>query len=308
MGNLNRVVYLTQEDYDTLRAEGSVTKNGKTLTFNQNDLYVTSSTSVVPLSNSAANWAVNTTFYPKEGEIIIYEADANNPIPRIKIGDGAHLVKDLPFATAIYLDATQNNSGLMSATDKTKLDGLPGEAAVPSSVAIVANSNTHAAITSRQYVYVRGHSTLAEGLYQATANIAQNAALSTSNLTAVSGGGLNALNSNITVTSVKSQVTFNLSDDRARSRINKIGKMVVAQLQIGDWSTGTGDIVTLPSSLSPTAPCGIYINIFNITTGGYMGEARVHINPGDTVLKYYNCTGTFNTNSVAVFELIWFVA
>lgn len=62
-------------------------------------------------------------------------------------------------------------------------------------MAILANNNTHTAIASGQYVYVRGHSTLTEGLYKATAAVAANGTLSTSNLTAVSNGGLNALNS-----------------------------------------------------------------------------------------------------------------
>lgn len=66
-----------------------------------------------------------------------------------------------------------------------------------SGIAIMTNNNTHSAITSGQFVYVRNHGTLSEGLYQATANIAQNGTLSSSNLTAVSGGGLNALNSAI---------------------------------------------------------------------------------------------------------------
>lgn len=68
----------------------------------------------------------------------------------------------------------------------------------PESIAIVANGNTHGAITSGQYVYVRGHATLEEGLYTATAAIAANSTLSTSNLTAVSGGGLNDVRSRIT--------------------------------------------------------------------------------------------------------------
>ena len=66
-------------------------------------------------------------------------------------------------------------------------------------IAIVANNNTHAAITAGQYVYVHGHGTLAEGLYKANSNIAANATLTSSNLTADSSGGLNALNSNILV-------------------------------------------------------------------------------------------------------------
>lgn len=60
-------------------------------------------------------------------------------------------------------------------------------------LAIISKANTHDAISSGQYVYVHGHGTLAEGLYTAKSNIAANATLSTSNLSAVTGGGLNAL-------------------------------------------------------------------------------------------------------------------
>ena len=62
-------------------------------------------------------------------------------------------------------------------------------------IAIVANNNTHAAITAGQFVYVHGHGSLAEGLYTAKSNIAANATLSTSNLQADGSGGLNVLNS-----------------------------------------------------------------------------------------------------------------
>jgi len=72
-----------------------------------------------------------------------------------------------------------------------KLDGTAG--GTMNAIAIVANGNTHMAVLSGQCVYVRGHASLAEGLYVATAAIPANGTLSTSNLTAVSGGGLNML-------------------------------------------------------------------------------------------------------------------
>ena len=64
-------------------------------------------------------------------------------------------------------------------------------------MAIISVGDTHVAITSGEYVYVKGHSTLAEGLYTASSNISANGTLSSSNLTAVSKGGLNALNDQI---------------------------------------------------------------------------------------------------------------
>ena len=75
---------------------------------------------------------------------------------------------------------------------------------VKNGIAIVSTGDTHIAITSGQYVYIQDHSTLAEGLYRATANIAANATLYSSNVTAVSGGGLNALNSKIKVNTISS--------------------------------------------------------------------------------------------------------
>lgn len=67
--------------------------------------------------------------------------------------------------------------------------------AMESGIAILANGNTHAAISSGDFVYVKNHGTLAEGMYIATAAIAANGTLSTSNLSSASSGGLNALQS-----------------------------------------------------------------------------------------------------------------
>ena len=69
--------------------------------------------------------------------------------------------------------------------------------AIEDGLAIIANGNVHPAIANGQFVYVKGHSSLAEGLYRATAAIGTNATLSTSNLTADGSGGLNALNADV---------------------------------------------------------------------------------------------------------------
>ena len=75
--------------------------------------------------------------------------------------------------------------------------------ALDNGLAIVSNNNTHGAITAGQYVYVRNHGSLAEGMYTANSNIAANATLSSSNLTAVSSGSLNKLNSDISALNSK---------------------------------------------------------------------------------------------------------
>lgn len=69
--------------------------------------------------------------------------------------------------------------------------------AIERGLAILATDNTHAAVTTGQFVFVKTHPTLTPGVYVATANIATNEALSSSNLSTVPTGGLNALKTNI---------------------------------------------------------------------------------------------------------------
>lgn len=54
-------------------------------------------TRIIHKHDTAENWEKATNFYPQLGEIIIYDSDNNNSLPRIKIGDGEKLAKELPF-------------------------------------------------------------------------------------------------------------------------------------------------------------------------------------------------------------------
>lgn len=92
--------------------------------------------------------------------------------------------------------------GNLQTSEKSNLVGAVNElsdnvAQVQDGLAIVANGDTHAAISSGQFVYVKNHDTLAEGLYKASATISANGALSTSNLTPDGSGGLNALQTDL---------------------------------------------------------------------------------------------------------------
>lgn len=93
---------------------------------------------------------------------------------------------------------TLSSSNLTAVGDKGGLNKLNSSiSAIDSSLAIVADGDTHIALTTGQYIYVKNHNTLAEGLYTANSSIGQNVALTTSNVTTVgSKGGLNKLNEN----------------------------------------------------------------------------------------------------------------
>ena len=72
-------------------------------------------------------------------------------------------------------DDVDNASNVTGTTVTAALDNLNGALNVnESTIAIVANGNTHVAISSGQYVYIKGHETLADGLYKATAAIPLN--------------------------------------------------------------------------------------------------------------------------------------
>lgn len=69
--------------------------------------------------------------------------------------------------------------------------------ATDGAIAIVSNGNTHPAIPSGNYVYIRGHGSLSEGLYKnsTSGTIGVNAPLSSSNVSAISSGGMNEMKS-----------------------------------------------------------------------------------------------------------------
>lgn len=166
-------------------------------------------------------------------------------------------------------------------TNMDKIDTALG--GLDAGIAIVANGNTHAAISEGQYVYIRGHNTLSEGLYKATANIAANGTLSGTNVTsAVMGTALAALSgSTVKYTDVIDNLTSSetskplsakqgktLSDQIANlsswtditssctwlntitvksCHYNALLKMLMINVQIPSGTANTTNIVTLPS-------------------------------------------------------------
>lgn len=102
--------------------------------------------------------------------------------------------------------------------------------ALEGGVAIISTNNAHAAITNGQYVYIRMHETLPDGLYKATTDIAQNAELSSSNVTSASG----ALNdkSNVGHTHDDRYYTESETDTKLSEKLSLSGGIMTGALQI----------------------------------------------------------------------------
>jgi hypothetical protein len=121
--------------------------------------------------------------------------------------------------------------------------------AVEGGVAIVSNNNAHAAIASGQYVYIKNNATLAEGMYVATQSIGANGELTLSNVTPVSGGAINALQS--ATNQALSNVSGNLTN-------------AVKVQNIGDahtWNAGAVDTSSPSSNTCRIARFGRLIKI-----------------------------------------------
>jgi len=74
---------------------------------------------IVNKHDTEENWLKASNFYPKKGELIVYDVDDNHDYERIKIGDGVTLVSDLPFANkSIYEYAKE--SGYTGTEDEFK--------------------------------------------------------------------------------------------------------------------------------------------------------------------------------------------
>lgn len=140
--------------------------------------------------------------------------------------------------------------------------------ALDNGLAIVSNNNTHGAITAGQYVYVRNHESLAEGMYTANSNIAANATLSSSNLTAVTGGGLNDLAGDISALNGKfpTVITDTYTIDSGYVEVTNSAIKTTSSIVVQIWrSDGTWERIEAYPRVDTNGSCLIFIRIANST-------------------------------------------
>ena len=85
MSNLNRIVYLAEEDLTTLFTSGSVTKNDSTIAYNENDLYITPTSNATDFllstnnSSSTSLTAISKKKTLENGQFFIYYPNYSIP-------------------------------------------------------------------------------------------------------------------------------------------------------------------------------------------------------------------------------------
>lgn len=130
--------------------------------------------------------------------------------------------------------------------------------AAQEAVAIMSNGNIHIAVSAGEYLYVRNHGSLSEGLYKATEAIAQNGTLSSSNTAAVSkglGGQVTVLNNKVGSVNSAKRGTTNTTTGTYSFQMNNgtHGIMIIgstAIVPIGMTNGGSLYNGTMPSGYS----------------------------------------------------------
>ena len=215
-----------------------------------------------------------------------------------------------------------SNSAMIITSSSRSINSLE------SAIAIISSGDTHPAINAGQYVYIKLHSNISgiadlpEGLYIANSDISANVALTTSNVSSVSGGGLNNLllnipnyynnagfhnsifRGNLLGSSVSSSQWAEISAGTFKDlfigdywRINNINWRIAAfdyWLNCGDTQTTTHHIVIVPDSnlLTVDGSTTHYMDTANTTYDGYLGSGFRSGTNHDTATSHNGTTNT----------------
>lgn len=112
---------------------------------------------IINKHDTEENWLKATGFTPKQGELIVYDVDANYDYERIKIGDGVQNVNSLPFAD----DAVRSSlmSEINAVDDKVDAIGaLIGDTSVSEQINTAIESHEYSwnDLTDRPFYKVAG--------------------------------------------------------------------------------------------------------------------------------------------------------
>lgn len=186
--------------------------------------------------------------------------------------EGTEKLKTYPTSFNGNMDTIDGAVGNEISTTRTVTQAI---SKAEESIAIVANGNTHVAIASGQYVYVKNHGSLAEGLYTATTAISTNATLSGSNLNAVSGGGLNNVYSTLN-NNLSKFVKYKTVSGTTTASGNLMSDLVFAStFVIGAYIPGNSTYIIQPWTYEPSG--NWYFRVFDTSTGQVVVSTSVVI-------------------------------
>ena len=148
MGNLQKIVYLSQAEYETLVTNGTITKDGVTITYSQDDLYITpepepnycgwyTGTAITGTSETAAIFSNSGITYAMVGDMYLNTSTSNTyrctTAGAASVAEWVYVnnIKGAGGATGTTFTPSVSSAGVISWTND-------GGATNPSSVDLVA--------------------------------------------------------------------------------------------------------------------------------------------------------------------------
>lgn len=171
------------------------------------------------------------------------------------------------YADTADIADINGNMDIIDGQMKTNANGVSTNATslakVQSGLAyIVGNTNTTGStLSSGTYVYVKGHSSIAEGLRITTADISNNGNITTSNTSAVLGGGLNSLDSKVDTKTKKLELTS--------SGVN-LDAVLHAWMETHRGTMTTGEMACMSCVFNGTMYYGLVVKVSVKVTVGTM--------------------------------------
>ena len=197
---------------------------------------------------------------------------------------------------------TTDKTSIVNAINNFKSETDTHLTEVQDGLAIISNGDTHVAIPANQYVFVKNHNSLTNGLYKAKSAIGANAALSTSNLTADPAGGLNDIKSQIDTLNGKltpQRITATAGEHTTiiDQSIYRIGRLVMVNIsvRVNAVLAETEAMVLglpLPNSYAPI------IGVGNLGGNGY----QAFLSTNGSIVNAYD---GFNANKVYFFNFAY---
>jgi len=166
---------------------------------------------------------------------------------------------------------------------------------------IVGNTNTTGGtLAVGQFVYVKNHSTIAEGVRRVTASISANGDITTSNTSACPEGGLNALNSEMAVVSLETYKEWSSDIDIKAKKIDHI-------VHVSGW------ILLSNITYDSTRPCLVIPGGYPLYNNIYVfdNEGTVYLlkqsSGGTRAELYFNSTQVIATQKYVFFNFTYIV-
>lgn len=147
MANLKRIIYLTEEQKNTLFENNTVTVNGKTINYDSNDLYITPDQYTVSANVPANAVFTDTTYSAGDGLSLTGTTFKNTGVREISTGttNGTILVNTNGINASVAVSGL-NSAAYTSTTDyATAAQGILANNAMPKSGGIFTGAVTLAA-------------------------------------------------------------------------------------------------------------------------------------------------------------------